>query len=90
MEEKVFDELKKFLVENIDAPYDAEDDMSMPKLTDKRKPVLTLRKLNRLKDMRNAKREELAQDSVLAPYLYGPPENPEGEAGMGGDLGLGI
>jgi len=90
MEDKVFNELKKYLVENMDAPYNAEDDESKPELNIKKPEVLTLRKLNKLKNMRNAKREELAQDSVLAPYLYGPPENPEGEAGMGGDMGLGI
>jgi len=91
MEQVVFDEIKKMLKESLDEPYHPEDDETMPDVDEnsRRKPVLTLRVLNKLKEMRNTKRTELAQDSVLVPYLYGPPETPEGEMG-GGDLGLGF
>ena len=58
-------ELTKILFENdnqtkFDAPYDMSQDISAPKVEHKRKPVLTLRKLNQLKKVRNDKREELA------------------------------
>lgn len=87
------EELTKILFENdnktnFDAPYDVRQDQSMPKIGHRRKPVLTLRKLNQLKKIRNEKREELAQDSVFVPILYGPDmSNPEGgDMGMGGGM----
>lgn len=87
------EELTKILYENdnktnFDAPYDVRQDQSAPKVGHKRKPVLTLRKLNQLKKIRNEKREELAQDSVFVPILYGPDmSNPEGgDMGMGGGM----
>ena len=60
--------------------------------TDVEVPKEYLRSLNRLKKIRNAKREELAQNSVFVPYLYGPPEqNPEDMGGLGGgDMGGGL
>ena len=48
---------------------------------------VTLRKLNQLKKIRNEKREEIAQDSVFVPILYGPDmSNPEGGDMMGGGM----
>lgn len=72
--------------ENPDAPYDRLSDEDLPKIGMKRKPVLTLRAINELKKIRNQKREELAQDSIFVPYIYGPQENPEA-GGLGGGLG---
>lgn len=82
-------ELTQILFENeqnnFDRPYDRQQDKSMPKIGQKRKKVIHLRDLNRLKTIRNQKREELAQDSVFVPILYGPDmSNPEG-----GDMGMG-
>lgn len=74
--------------DNPDSPYDRLEDKDLPKIGMKRKQVLTLRAINELKKIRNQKREELAQDSIFAPYIYGPQENPEG--GLGGAPGLGI
>ena len=70
---------------NFDRPYNRQEDESVPQIGHKRKKVLHLRDLNRLKSIRNQKREELAQDSVFVPVLYGPDvSNPEG-----GDMGMG-
>lgn len=74
--------------DDMDKPYDRMDDKNIPKIFKKRKKVLKLSDINRLKKIRNSKREELAQDSIFVPILYGPNlENPEG---MGGDLGGGM
>ncbi len=73
---------------NNDSPYNRIDDKNVPQMYKKRKKVLKLSDINRLKKIRNQKREELAQDSVFVPILYGPSlENPEE---MGGDLGAGM
>lgn len=82
-------ELTQLLFENdndMDFPYNRQEDESMPKIGHKRKRVLKLRDLNTLKHIRNKKREELAQDSVFVPILYGPDmTNPEGDM-MGGGM----
>lgn len=77
--------LKQKLFEDLNAPYQSEEDKSVPNSGEKRKPTITLRRINQLKKMRNDKREELAQDSVFIPYLYGPAEQQGGEdmGGMG-------
>ena len=85
MEQKVFEKVRKALMESIDQPYNKEEDNNTPHIDEKRKPVITLRKLNLLKQMRNAVREEDAQNTA-----FGPPENQGEEGGMGGDMGLGI
>ena len=90
MEQKVFEKVRKALMESIDNPYNKEEDKNTPHIDEKRKPVITLRKLNLLKQMRNASREEDAQNTAFVPYLYGPPENQGEEGGMGGDMGLGL
>lgn len=82
-------EIYKVLTENVDAPYEREEDKSAPKPNQKRKPVLTLRALQRLKKIRLAQREENARDSVFVPILYGPEiGGEEGAGGMGGLGGL--
>lgn len=85
----MIEELKKLLLENEEvnsnSPYERSEDESIPHLGEKRKKVLKLSDLNKLKRIRNQKREELAQDSVFVPILYGPDmSNPEGDMGMGG------
>ena len=90
MEQKVFEKVRTALMEGVDVPYDAKEDKSIIDSVDKRKPVLTLRKLNALKKMRNAVREEVAQNVVFVPYLYGPPENQGEDQNMGGGLNLGM
>ena len=68
--------------------YNRLEDETLPKLYKKRKDkVLTLKLLVQLSKMRNAKREELANNSVFIPYIYGPQEQQE-NAPMGGGLGL--
>ena len=57
--------------------YDREEDENGPKLGQYRKPLITLKKLNKLKTIRNNKREELAQSYAFIPHLYGPQESDE-------------
>ena len=66
--------------------YEKEEDFSLPNKKFTRKKTLRLLDVNRMKRMRNKKREEMAQDSVFIPVLYGPNMNPEGGdmGGMGG------
>jgi hypothetical protein len=86
----MIEELKKILNESEDinktSPYEREEDESLPHYGEKRKKVLTLGDLNRLKRIRNQKREEIAQDSAFIPVLYGPSANPEDESGMMGGM----
>lgn len=88
MNKEIMNELKQYLTETLNEPYNREDDKNIPHLGEKRKQVLTLRKINQIKKMRNSKIDELAQDSIFIPYLYGPPEQPQegGDMGMGGNL----
>ena len=88
MNKEMAKELKLLLESsnNPDSPYDKLDDKNLPNVGMRRRPVLKLKDLNKLKKIRNQKREEIAQDSVFIPYLYGPQENPEA-GGMGG-LGM--
>ena len=79
---EIIKELKQKLFEDLDVPYNKEEDKNLPTYGEKRKPIITLRRINQLKKMRNDKREELAQDSVFVSYLYGPSEQQEG-----GDMG---
>lgn len=64
--------------------YDpANDKYTQHQLSDTRRPVLTLRHLNKLKQMRNAKQlENLVRRDVLN-MLYGTPEE-----GAGGPPGI--
>lgn len=86
MNKELFNELREMLVEGMNEPYNREEDKNIPHLGEKRKEVLTLRKINQIKKMRNAKLDELAQDSIFVPYLYGPAEQPEGGDMMGGGM----
>lgn len=76
--------MSKILEENnFDFPYDKQKDKSVPEYDMPRKKVLTLLDVNNLKKIRNKKREELAQDSVFIPILFGQPENSDNQS-MGG------
>lgn len=75
--------VKPILKESIDEPYKPKDDNTMPKITQKRVKLLTLRDVNRLKEIRNNKRKEIARDSIFIPFLYGPQEQEQG-GGLGG------
>lgn len=67
--------------------YDPSDDnYSIQKLHDTRRPKITLRHLNKLKKMRSAKTlENLVRRDLLA-MMYGPPPAESGE--MGGFPGM--
>lgn len=86
MNKEILKYLKSALMESMNEPYNREDDKNIPHLGEKRKQVLTLRKINQIKKMRNSKLDELAQDSIFVPFLYGPPEQPEGGDMMGGGM----
>lgn len=81
----MIEELDKILNEGMESTaYNRETDNDVPQLNQNRKKILKLCDVNRLKKIRNKQREELAQDSVYVPILYGPNMNPEG-----GDMGMG-
>lgn len=65
-----------------DSMYDPEDDKSVYKITDTRKPKLTLQALNNLRKYREFKaKEEQNRDSTVA-ALYGASHAPPPEGGM--------
>lgn len=76
------DELKILLNEDNNGEYNPSKDSSNYNIDDERKPILTLKDLNRLKNIRVQKRKELMQDNSFIPVLYGP--QPEEDSGMGG------
>jgi len=51
--------------------YEPELDQSYKKMTDTRKPKITLRNLNRLRKMREVKKAEQAKQSVTLEIMYG-------------------
>jgi hypothetical protein len=65
--------------------YDVnQDDVNTRKLGDSRKPVLTLRKINRLKKMRALRQlDDLKRQDLLA-VMYGAPDEPAGGGGFPG------
>ena len=87
MNKEMAKELKLLLESsnNPDSPYDKLDDKNLPNIGMRRRPVLKLKDLNKLKKIRNQKREEIAQDSVFIPYIY----HDIGQEGQGGAGGLG-
>lgn len=77
--------MKLFELENTEVStgyYDpSQDGINSRKLSDTRKPVLSLRKINRLKKMRALKQlDDLKRQDLLA-VMYGVPDEPEGGAG---------
>jgi hypothetical protein len=69
------------------ALYDpAQDEVSNRVPNDTRKPVITLRHLNRLKRIRALNKLESLKREDLLGVMYAPPEEPGG--GMGGPPGF--
>jgi len=65
-----------------DSMYDPEDDQTVYKLTDTRKPKLTLKVLNNLRKYRDFKTNEMDKRATVVAVVYAP--SPEGDGGMGG------
>jgi|HigsolmetaAR202D_1030399.scaffolds.fasta_scaffold00633_6 hypothetical protein len=64
--------------------YDpAEDRMNTRNLGDTRKPVLTLRKLNKLKKMRAVRQLEALKRQDLMAVMYGDADSDRGRMGGG-------
>ncbi len=62
-----------------DSMYDPEDDQTVYKLTDTRKPKLTLRILNNLRKYREFKKNEEAKRASVVSVVYAPaPASPDG------------
>lgn len=62
-----------------DSLYDPESDRSTYKLTDTRKPKLTLKTLNKLRMYREFKKNEVNLRDVVVSVVYA---QPEGDSGM--------
>jgi hypothetical protein len=60
--------------------YDPNKDHSKPAITDTRKPVITLRHLNRLKHIRKNRQREHDIKMDLVSTMYGDPQLQENEA----------
>lgn len=86
MNKEMNDMITNILYEGLSEPYEKAEDKTVPNMGDKRKPVLTMKKINALKKVRASKREELAMNSTFIPYLYGPAE----QQAEGGDMGGGM
>lgn len=61
-----------------------QDHMERRSLSDTRKPILTLRKLNRLKKMRALSTLDNVKRQDLLGIMYGLPEDDAGGGGFGG------
>lgn len=66
-----------------DSMYDPEDDQTVYKLTDTRKPKLTLKVLNNLRKYREFKTNEMDKRASVVAIVYAPAP----DAGMGGGMG---
>lgn len=66
-----------------DSMYDPEDDQTVYKLTDTRKPKLTLRILNNLRKYREFKKNEEAKRASIVSVVYAPTAAP---TDGGGDM----
>lgn len=72
------------------AYYDpATDELQKRHLADTRKPVLTLRHLNRLKKVRALQNLESVKRQDLLAIMYGAPADDSGGMGMGMGGGMG-
>jgi hypothetical protein len=71
------------------ALYDpSQDEVSNRVPNDTRKPVITLRHLNRLKRIRALNKLEGLKREDLLGVMYAPPEEPGDMGGMGGPPGF--
>jgi hypothetical protein len=62
------------------AYQDVSQDNSQPRLGDLRKTRLTLRQINKLRQMNDVRSYEYKEKLKLVRQQYAPPENPEGAA----------
>lgn len=69
-----------------DSMYDPEDDQTVYKLTDTRKPKLTLKVLNNLRKYRDFKVNEMDKRSSVVAIVYAPAPDAGAAGGMGGPM----
>lgn len=69
-----------------DSMYDPEDDQTVYKLTDTRKPKLTLKVLNNLRKYRDFKANEMEKRSAIVAVVYAPAPSEDMGGGMGGPM----
>lgn len=75
--------LKDIFESTEDSMYDPEDDQTVYKLTDTRKPKLTLQVLNNLRKYREFKANEEQRRNAVVAVVYAPaPADQGGAAGM--------
>ena len=67
-----------------DSMYDPEDDQTVYKLTDTRKPKLTLKVLNNLRKYREFKANEVEKRAQVVAVVYARPSDDAGGGEMGG------
>lgn len=65
-----------------DSMYDPEDDQTVYRITDTRKPKLTLQILNNLRKYREFKKNEAAKRNAVVAVVYAPAP----DAGDGGGM----
>lgn len=65
-----------------DSMYDPEDDQTVYKLTDTRKPKLTLQILNNLRKYREFKKNEDVRRASVVSVVYATPSDQSGGSGM--------
>lgn len=74
--------LKELFEAKEDSMYDPDDDNTAYKLTDTRKPKLTLKILNKLRMYREFKKNEINTRNEIVAIVYAQPDEPE-QPGMG-------
>lgn len=74
--------LKDIFESNSDSMYDPEDDQTVYKITDSRKPKLTLQVLNNLRKYREFKANEEQRRNNVVAVVYAPAPAPDANAGM--------
>lgn len=67
-----------------DSMYDPEDDQTVYKLTDTRKPKLTLKVLNNLRKYREFKANEVEKRAQVVAVVYARPADDASGGEMGG------
>lgn len=65
-----------------DSMYDPEDDQTVYKITDTRKPKLTLQILNNLRKYREFKKNEAAKRDQVVAIVYAAPAGDDQSGGM--------
>lgn len=82
--------MKLYEFDQSDSPYydPNEDKINVRKVSDVRKPVLTLKQLNKLRRMRAYEKLETLKRNDLLGIIYGIPDESAGMGGMGGPGGF--